>query len=118
MALGNDYSGLVSNDDALAEALLKSSALTDDRIWRLPSYPELREAIKSKIADLRNTSSWRGAGGTITGAEFLRQFVGDTPWAHLDIAGTAFVEGDGRMYFGHGATGAGVRLLTHYFINN
>ena len=118
VALGNDYSGLVSNDDALAEALLKSSALTDDRIWRLPSYPELREAIKSKIADLRNTSSWRGAGGTITGAEFLRQFVGDTPWAHLDIAGTAFVEGDGRMYFGHGATGAGVRLLTHYFINN
>lgn len=118
VALGNDYTGLVSNNDEFAAAVLKSADLTDDRAWRLPSYPELKEAVRSKIADIRNTSVWRGAGGTITGAEFLRQFVGTTPWVHLDIAGTAFVEGDGRLYFGHGATGAGVRLLTHFFLNS
>ena len=54
-------------------------------------YPELKDMIKSKIADMRNTSNQRGSAGTMTGAEFLRNFVGDTPWAHLDIAGTAFV---------------------------
>ena len=118
VALGNDYTGLVSNNDALAEAILKSAAATDDRAWRLPSYPELKEVMKSKIADIKNTSNWRGAGGTITGAEFLRQFIDNTPWAHLDIAGTAFVENDSRFYFGHGATGVGVRLMTHYFLNN
>lgn len=117
VALGHDYTGLVSNNDALAEALLKSAATTDDRAWRLPNYPELKDSIKSKIADIRNTSILRGAGGTITGAEFLRRFIGETPWAHLDIAGTAFVDGDARFYYGHGATGVGVRLVTDYMSN-
>lgn len=114
VALGHDYTGLVSNNDDLAGALLNSAAATDDRLWRLPSYPELKDAMKSKIADIKNTSNYKGAAGTLTGAEFLRQFIGDTPWAHLDIAGTAFVEGDSRSYFAHGATGAGVRLLVDY----
>ncbi|MBF0485204.1 MAG: leucyl aminopeptidase [Candidatus Omnitrophica bacterium] len=118
VALGHDYTGLVSNDDDLARGILKSAQATDDRVWQLPSYLELRDSMKSKIADIKNTSNYKGAAGTITGAEFLRQFVGDVPWAHLDIAGTAFVENDSRWYFGHGATGAGVRLLTHYLKNN
>jgi leucyl aminopeptidase len=117
VALGHDYTGLVSNNDALAEALLKSAVATDDRAWRLPNYPEIKDSIKSKIADIRNTSTLRGAGGTITGAEFLRRFIGETPWAHLDIAGTAFVDGDNRFYYGHGATGVGVRLFTDYMLN-
>lgn len=118
VALAHEHTGLVSNDDEMADAMLKIAQQTTDRAWRLPLYPELKDAIKSKIADIRNTSNWRGAGGTITGAEFLRRFIGHTPWVHLDIAGTAFVEGDSHLYYGHGATGSGVRLVTHYFLSN
>jgi len=117
VALGFDYSGLFSNNDELARQLIDASSETDDRIWRLPVYPEACEYIKSPIADLKNISTIKG-GGAITAAEFLHQFTKDTPWAHLDIAGSAYVEGCGRMYYGHGATGAGVRLLTHYLLNN
>jgi len=113
VALGFDYSGLFSNNDELARQLLEASKETDDRAWRLPVYPELKEYIKSPIADLKNTSSVKG-GGASTAAEFLHQFTEGTPWAHLDIAGSAYTEGARRMYFGFGATGAGVRLLTHY----
>jgi leucyl aminopeptidase len=115
VALGFDYSGLFSNNDQLAGDLLELAEKTDDRAWRLPIYSEIKEYIKSPIADLKNTSSIRG-GGACTAAEFLHQFVGETTWAHLDIAGSAFVEGQGRFYYGHGATGAGVRLLTNYLL--
>ena len=118
VALGNDYSGLVTKDDQFSRQLVRASNETDDRVWRLPIYPELKDAVKSKIADIRNLGFPKGAGGAITAAEFLHQFTERTLWAHLDIAGTAFVEGDGRMYFGHGATGAAVRLLTYYLMNN
>ena len=111
VGLGHDYAGLMSNNDALAQEILASGEATDDRVWRLPMYPELRDMMKSNIADIKNTSNQRGSAGSMTGAEFLRSFVGETPWAHLDIAGTAFVDGDSRMYFGHGATGYGVRLI-------
>lgn len=117
VALGFDYSGLFSNNEDLAEELLKLSQETDDRAWRLPVYPEIKDYIKSPIADLKNTSTIRGA-GACTAAEFLRQFTDDTEWAHLDIAGSAYVDGNARMYYGHGATGAGVRLLTQYLLNN
>ena len=117
MALGFDYSGLFSNNDELARQLLEASYATDGRAWRLPIYSELKEYIKSPIADLKNTSSIKG-GGASTAAEFLHQFTEDTAWAHLDIAGSAYTQGTGRMYYGHGATGAGVRLLTHYLLNN
>ncbi len=118
VALGYDYTGLVSNNDKLAESLLKSADTTDDRAWRLPLYPELKSSVSSQIADIANLGRPKGAGGTITAAEFLHQFVGKTHWAHLDIAGTSFVDGHERMYFGHGATGSGVRLMTHYLSNN
>ncbi|MEI7998405.1 MAG: leucyl aminopeptidase [Candidatus Omnitrophota bacterium] len=117
VALGFDYSGLFSNNDKLAKELLAVAEKTDDRAWHLPLYPEIKEYIKSPIADLKNTSSIRG-GGACTAAEFLRQFVGETTWAHLDIAGSAFVEGQCRFYYGHGATGAGVRLFSNYLLNS
>ena len=100
------------------KSVLKSSIETDDRAWHLPNYPELKDSVKSNIADIKNLGFPKGIAGTLTAAEFLRQFVGDTKWAHIDIAGTAFVEGTSRMYYGHGATGAGVRLLTNYLQNN
>ena len=117
VALGFDYTGLFSNCDELARQLIEASIKTDDRAWRLPVYPELKEYIKSPIADLKNTSNVKG-GGASTAAEFLHQFTEGTTWAHLDIAGSAYTEGAGRMYYGFGATGAGVRLLTHYLLNN
>jgi leucyl aminopeptidase len=118
VGLGHDYAGLMSNDDALAKAVEASAAATDDRVWRLPLYPELKDMIKSKIADVKNISNQRGSAGSMTAAEFLHQFVGKTPWAHLDIAGTAFVDGDSLMYYGHGATGFGVRLLVDLIEKN
>ena len=114
VALGYDYSGLISNNESLAKKILDLAVKTDDRAWLLPSYPEIKEAVKSQIADIRNLGWPKGAAGTLTAAEFLRQFTNDIPWVHLDIAGTAFAEDKGRMYFGYGATGAGVRLLTAY----
>ncbi|MFA6378518.1 MAG: leucyl aminopeptidase, partial [Candidatus Omnitrophota bacterium] len=96
VALGHDHSGLMSNDDKLAETLLKMGQITDDRLWRLPLYAELKTYVKSQYADLKNSGLPRGIGGTMSAAEFLRQFVGDTKWAHLDIAGTAFAEAQGR----------------------
>ncbi len=110
VGLGNDYAGLMSNNDDLAALVAASAELTDDRAWRLPLYPELKDMIKSKIADIKNISNQRGSAGAMTAAEFLHSFVGKTPWAHLDIAGPSFVDGDSRMYYGHGATGYGVRL--------
>lgn len=118
VALGHNYTGLMTTDDQFAQQLTRSAKETDDRVWRLPIYPELNESVKSQIADIRNLGTPKGAGGTITAAEFLRQFTEEKPWAHLDIAGTSFVENSKRFYFGHGATGAGVRLLTHYLQNN
>ena len=96
VALGFDYSGLFSNSDELARQLLEASKVTDDRAWRLPLYPELKEYIKSPIADLKNSSSVKG-GGANTAAEFLHQFTEGTAWAHLDIAGSAYTQGAERM---------------------
>ena len=118
VALGHDYTGLMTNDDKFSRHLVHSSNDTDDRVWRLPIYPELKKSVSSKIADIRNLGYPKGAAGTVTAAEFLHQFTEGTKWAHLDIAGTAFEEGQGRLYFGHGATGAGVRLVTNYLQNN
>jgi len=84
VALGYNYAGLVSTDETMANQLLKIGKETDDRIWRLPCYPELNESVKSQIADIRNLGIPKGAGGTITAAEFLRQFTENTRWAHLD----------------------------------
>ena len=108
VALGSVHSGLMSNDDGLAGLVAESGRLTGERVWRLPIDPLYAEMIKGRYAQLTNVTERREA-TSITAAEFLHHFAGDVPWAHLDIAGTAY--GVRRPYFDKGATGVGVRLL-------
>jgi leucyl aminopeptidase len=108
IALGSTYAGLMSNDDELAGRLTTAGERTGELVWRLPMHEEYEELIKGKYADLDNAPEGRKA-GTIVGGTFLSSFVGETPWAHLDIAGSAW-ELD-RAYVGKGASGYGVRLL-------
>lgn len=108
IALGNTYAGLMSNDDELAERVREAGERTGEIVWRLPLHPEYEESVKGTYADLDNAPEARKA-GTIVGATFLSNFVGQTPWVHLDIAGSAWDLG--RPYVGKGASGYGVRLL-------
>jgi leucyl aminopeptidase len=108
IALGSTYAGLLANDDELAAQLLDAGAVTGELTWRLPLHPEFKEMMKGTVADLSNLASKRQA-GSATAASFLAEFVGETPWAHLDIAGTAWDVG--REYTGKDASGYGVRLL-------
>jgi leucyl aminopeptidase len=89
VALGHEHAGMFSNDDRLAERLVKAGQATGELVWRMPLAPEYDKLIDSKFADVKNTGGrWAGA---ITAAQFLQRFVADkTPWAHLDIAGTGF----------------------------
>lgn len=109
IALGSTHAGLVSNDDELVEAIEWASHVTGELVWRLPLHPEYKALMKGTVADLTNAAPKRKA-GTITAASFLEEFVGETPWAHVDIAGTAWDVG--RPYTGSDASGFGVRLLT------
>lgn len=111
VALGEEASGLMSNDDGLAHSLMESGERTFERCWRLPNYKEYRKKLESPIADLKNVGG-RG-GGTITAGLFLQHFVGEIPWAHLDIAGTAYLDKPLRYQPAH-ATGVGVRLLIDF----
>ncbi len=108
VALGSTYAGLLSNDDELSARLTTAGARSGEILWRLPLHEEYEELIKGKYADLDNAPEARKA-GTIVGAAFLSNFVGEVPWAHLDIAGSAWDLG--RAYVGNGASGYGVRLL-------
>jgi leucyl aminopeptidase len=108
VALGSTYAGLISNDDALAAEVTQAGEETGELVWRLPLHPEYKELMKGTVADLSNLGKKRKA-GTITAASFLEEFVGETPWAHLDIAGTSWDVG--REYVGNDASGFGVRLL-------
>jgi leucyl aminopeptidase len=108
VALGSTYAGVMSNDDELAQRVVAAGERTGELMWRLPLHEEYDELIKGKYGDLDNAPEARKA-GTIVGGAFLQNFVGETPWAHLDIAGTAW-ELD-RAYVGKGASGFGVRLL-------
>jgi leucyl aminopeptidase len=98
----------MGNDNSLVEAVLDAGERAGERMWRLPLFPEYRGQLDSIIADLKNVGG-RPA-GTITGGWFLREFVGDTAWVHLDIAGTAWSEKD-EPHQVEGATGAATRTL-------
>jgi leucyl aminopeptidase len=108
VALGSTYAAVISNDDALAAAVEEAGKATGELVWRLPLHPEYKELTKGTVADLTNASAKRKA-GTIYAGSFLEEFVGETPWAHVDIAGTAWDVG--REYTGKDASGYGVRLL-------
>ncbi|HMI81271.1 MAG TPA: leucyl aminopeptidase [Solirubrobacterales bacterium] len=108
IALGSTYAAVISNDDALADEVIRAGAASGELTWRLPLHPEFKELMKGTVADLSNLAKKRKA-GTITAASFLEEFVDGTPWAHVDIAGTAWDVG--REYTGNDASGFGVRLL-------
>jgi leucyl aminopeptidase len=108
VALGQEYAGLFANDDKLVERLSKAGEETGERVWRMPLGPEYDKMIDSKFADMKNTGGrWAGS---ITAAQLLQRFVGKTPWAHLDIAGTAL--GSPQTDINKSwSSGWGVRLL-------
>ncbi|MGA8388208.1 MAG: leucyl aminopeptidase, partial [Pseudolabrys sp.] len=110
VALGQEYAGMFSNNDQLAERLTKAGNETGELIWRMPLAPEYDKMIDSKFADMKNTGGSRW-GGAITAAQFIKRFVDDKiPWAHLDIAGTGFDSRQTDINKSWGS-GWGVRLL-------
>jgi leucyl aminopeptidase len=114
IALGRDIYGVFGNDRGLVRDILAAGEAAGEPGWELPLYADYRNLIKSTIADVRNTGKDRW-GGAITAALFLAEFVGDTPWAHLDVAGPAFPEKAGD-YWPNGATGIPVRTLVQYVL--
>ena len=114
VGLGHHRTGLLANNDALAAQVLAAGARSGEPLWRLPLGPEYSKQLKSEVADLKNVGD--KSAGTITAAAFLQEFVGETPWAHLDIAGTAW--GVEKSYInGKGPTGTAVRTLLHLIRN-
>jgi leucyl aminopeptidase len=107
VALGSFAAGLLGNNDKLQEKIRSSADRTGERVWPLPLWTEYKDKIKSDVADIKNTGGRYG--GAITAAAFLAKYVGDTPWVHLDIAGTAWTTEE-LPYLTKGATGFGVRL--------
>ncbi len=113
--LGEMAAGVISNDEKKAAELQKFSHMPEifERVWVLPSYDEAGESLKSEIADLKNLG-WKGKAGTITAGLFIGKFVKNTPWIHIDIAGTGMNDGKRRDYIPEGGTGFGVKLLTEF----
>ncbi|MEE8255710.1 MAG: leucyl aminopeptidase, partial [Nitrosopumilaceae archaeon] len=115
VALGNNVAGLVSNDKKLANNILNSSEKTSEEVWELPLNQDYMDMIKSNVADMKNIGKGRAA-GTITAAAFLANAINNTPWAHIDIAGTAWTQDatKKKSYNPKGATGFGVRLVIDF----
>ena len=111
IALGSHRAGLFSNEASLAQELLKASMMAGEKLWELPLDEEYFEQIKSDVADIRNVGGREA--GAVTAAKFLERFVDKVSWAHLDIAGTSFLEKP-FFYWQKGATGFGLRLLIEY----
>jgi leucyl aminopeptidase len=114
VALGHHATGMMGNDDGLMAALKSAGQATYERVWELPLFDEYATQIKSDVADVKNVGGrW---GGAITAALFLKKFVDDYKWAHLDIAGTAILE-ESLPYAPKGGSGVGVRLLVNFLRN-
>ncbi|HWH32306.1 MAG TPA: leucyl aminopeptidase [Egibacteraceae bacterium] len=110
-ALGRYAAGVMGTDDGLRDALCRAAEGAGEPLWPMPLWPELERFLDSAVADINNTADGPG-GGAVTAAMFLRRFVGEVPWAHLDIAGPAFLPGDlADGYLPPGGTGYGVRTL-------
>lgn len=115
VALGHYAAGLIGNNDALAGELIAAGEHTGERLWQLPLWPEYEKLIEGTHADLANIGP-RGEAGAITGAAFIKQFVGETPWVHLDIAGAAWGAKNIAYLDTKHASGYGVRLLTRWIL--
>jgi leucyl aminopeptidase len=114
IALGDTIAGMFSNNDELSKNLFEAGEKTGEHLWRMPIREEHREAVKSEIADILNTSTIKRSASSITAATFLEFFTENTPWCHLDIAGTAWNEGSAKGMNPKYATGFGVRLLWNF----
>ena len=110
VALGHEHAGLFSNDDKLSERLVDAGKDVGEPVWRLPLGPAYDRALRSKIADMKNIGGGPHA-GSITAAQFLQRFIDNTPWAHLDIAGVAWQDGEQKALVPSWGTGWGVLLL-------
>ena len=111
VALGEERAGLFSNNDTLSKYAMQAGEETGERVWRMPIDPEYKPLLKSNFADIKNAATPKGQAGSITAALFLQEFIADdTPWMHLDIAGTSFI-GTSKHYHSTQATGAGVRIV-------
>jgi leucyl aminopeptidase len=108
IALGNYATGMMGTDETMMARLRAAGERTAERVWQLPLFEEYSKQIKSDFADIKNTGGREA--GSITGGAFLKEFVGETPWVHLDIAGTAWTR-ESKPYVPKGATGVGIRLL-------
>jgi len=109
VALSNFNVGVFGSDQAFTDKLLASAKAACEKMWQMPVDDDYREMIKSTIADIQNVAIGKG-GGAITAAMFLKEFSGDTPWIHLDIAGTAWLD-DAKAWMAKGASGVAVRTL-------
>src|SRR5712691_1277930 len=111
VALGDFYAGVFANDDAWADQILTAAEASGDHLWRFPLHPRYRRYVDSRYADMKNSSDLR-EGGAVLAAEFLKEFAGEGPWAHLDIAGPAFLDRSrGDYLWQPGGSGYGVRLI-------
>jgi leucyl aminopeptidase len=113
MALGHETSGAMGNNDALRDEIVAAGEVAGDRCWPLPLWEVHRDQMKSKFADLRNINNRGDGAGSSAGGAFLSYFVGETPWVHLDIAGSAW-NAKAKDYYRSGATGSGVRVLIEW----
>jgi leucyl aminopeptidase len=111
VALSNINVGVFGSDQPFTDKLLASAKATGEKMWQMPIDDDYREFIKGTVADIQNIGSGKG-GGAITGAMFIKEFTGDTPWIHLDIAGTAWND-DAKPWLAKGPTGVALRTLIH-----
>ncbi len=116
VALGTEHAGLFSNDDKLAERLSKAGQVEGETLWRMPLGENYDKLIKSKFADMKNIGGSNA--GSVTAAQFLQRFVNKQPWAHLDIAGVAWQDGEQKPLIPSWGTGWGVRLLNRLVADN
>lgn len=115
VALGTTVSGIMGNDEDLISTLIRTAKDSGEQFWELPMFPEYKDSLKSDIADMKNTGSRMG--GASAAGVFLKEFVDGPKWAHIDIAGTAFLEKPQKEFIA-GSTGAGVRTLLNYIKNS
>jgi leucyl aminopeptidase len=115
VALANINVGVFGSDQAWTDKLLASAKAVGEKMWQMPIDDDYREFIKGTVADIQNIGSGKG-GGAITGAMFIKEFTGDTPWIHLDIAGTAWND-DAKPWLAKGPTGVALRTLVHLVLS-
>ena len=115
VALGMDVAGIMTNHADWCQSIQNAAAETGEQVWELPMFPEFGEQVQSKVADIKNVGNGRW-GGAITAAKFLEEFVRETPWVHIDIAGPAYLDSE-KAWIDAGGSGAFVRTLVQLVEN-